>query len=98
MRVRFRHEELKRLYTDEKYSVGYPEVAIRGYRKYMQIIVNAVDTRDLQAIRSAHFERLKGDRSHQYSMRLNLQWRLVLEIEEDEAGKLIVIVEIQDYH
>ena len=46
----------------------------------------------------ANFEKLKGDRSHQHSIRLNLQWRLILEVEEDEAGKLIAIVGIEDYH
>jgi plasmid maintenance system killer protein len=31
-------------------------------------------------------------------MRLNDQWRLILEIEEDGQGKTLVIVGIEDYH
>ena len=50
------------------------------------------------ALKSLHFEKLKGGRAHQYSMRLNDQWRLVLEFETSEAGKIIWVVGIEDYH
>jgi plasmid maintenance system killer protein len=31
-------------------------------------------------------------------MRLNDQWRLILRMEEDKAGKQVVVVSIVDYH
>jgi proteic killer suppression protein len=44
----------------------------------MAIIRNARDERDLRALRSLNYEALKGNRSHQNSIRLNQQWRLIL--------------------
>ena len=47
---------------------------------------------------SLGFEKLKGARAHQRSIRLNDQWRLILEIEGKGDSKAIVIVSIEDYH
>ena len=64
----------------------------------MQVIRAALDERVFYAMKSLHYEKLKGDRVGQRSMRLNDQWRLILRIEEDDTGKLVVIVSIDDYH
>ena len=64
----------------------------------MQQIRAAADERDFYAIRSLHFEKLSGRRQDQYSMRLNDQYRLILEIAGRAADKVIVIVGIEDYH
>jgi proteic killer suppression protein len=45
-----------------------------------------------------HFEKLKGDRLGEYSMRLNEQYRLIATVEEDAQGAIIVIHDIVDYH
>lgn len=50
------------------------------------------------ALKALHYEKLKGNRSHQHSMRLTKQWRLILEIKQAEAGKIIIVVSIEDYH
>lgn len=44
------------------------------------------------------FEKLKGGRACQHSIRLNHRWRLILRIEADAEGRLLVVVEIVDYH
>jgi len=31
-------------------------------------------------------------------MRLNDQFRLILELKEDDAGKTVVVISIEDYH
>jgi len=49
-------------------------------------------------MKSLHFEKPKGARSHQRSMRLNKQWRLILELEQTKEGKTVVIIEIEDPH
>ena len=43
-------------------------------------------------------EKLQGSRQHQHSLRLNDQWRLVIEFEGNSPQKTIVIVNIEDYH
>ena len=64
----------------------------------MQAIRAAKNKTDFYALKSLHFEKLKGKRKHQYSIRLNNQFRLILEIEEDKQGNTIVVIDIEDYH
>ena len=49
---------------------------------------------DLQEIRGNRFEKLKGKRQGQYSIRINDQYRICFRWEEENA----VDVEIVDYH
>ena len=64
----------------------------------MQAIRAANDERDLAAVRGNRFEKLQGNRNHQYSIRLNDQYRLILEFEGSGQNKTVVVVGIEDYH
>jgi proteic killer suppression protein len=64
----------------------------------MSIIEAAVDLRDLYALKSLHFEKLKGTRSEDRSIRLNKQYRLILRINKDQQGNWLLILDIEDYH
>lgn len=59
---------------------------------------DAEDERDLYALKSLHFEKLKGARAHQRSLRLNDQFRLIVEIVPTGARNAVVVVSIEDYH
>lgn len=98
MLVSYRDNDLKRMYVDAEYDGGYPSAVVTAYAKRMQQIYAAPDERDFYAKKSLHFEKLKGNRSHQHSMRLNDQWRLVLELEGKGPKKTVVVVSIEDYH
>lgn len=98
MKLRFATGSLERLETDPKATEGYSAAIVKLYRMRINLIRQALDERDLYALRSLHFEKLKGARSHQRSIRLNDQWRLILEFEEEGASKTVVIVSIEDYH
>lgn len=98
MEVEFDDDNLDRLETDPQFTAGFSQEIVRAYRKRMQQIRAFRDERDFMALKSLHFEKLKGDRQGQHSVRLNLQWRLVLEIRGDHPCKVIGIVEIVDYH
>jgi proteic killer suppression protein len=98
MEVEFDDNDLDRLETDALFSAGLPQEVVRAYRKRMQQIRAFRDERDFMALKSLHFEKLKGDREGQRSIRLNLQWRLVLEIRGDHPCKIVGIIEIVDYH
>ena len=98
MDVEFADQELDRLETDLDFNAGFSSAVVRVYRKRIQMIRAAVDERAFYAMRSLHFEKLKGDRSHQHSMRLNKQWRLILELNKRGRNTVVVIVDIEDYH
>jgi toxin HigB-1 len=98
MELRFRDDDYERLEKDPTYSAGFDGAVVRAYRNRTHLIRQAVDERDIRAFKSWGFEKLKAARDHQYSIRLNDQWRLILEIEGDAPRKVIVIVDIEDYH
>ena len=104
MEVRFADNSLQELETDPKATGGFPPEVVKAFRKRMQVIRAAPDERDFYQLKSLHYEKLKGKRSHQHSMRLNDQYRLVLEYEEKSSKeeksptKVAVIVSIEDYH
>lgn len=98
MEVEFDDDDLDRLETDAQYTAGHSQEVVRAYRKRMQQIRAFRDERDFLAVRSLNFEKLKGNREGQHSIRLNLQWRLILEIRGNHPCKVIRIVEIVDYH
>jgi proteic killer suppression protein len=98
MEVEFEDDSLRLLELDAEYTGGHDVAIVKAFRKRMQVIRAASDERDFYAMRSLNFEKLKGDRAGTYSMRLNLQWRLLLRFEEHENGKTVVVLSIADYH
>jgi proteic killer suppression protein len=98
MEIEFRNSDLDRLETDISFDGGYGRDLVRAFRKRIQSIRAAIDERDLHAVRGNNFEKLKGNRSHQYSMRLNDQWRLILEIKTASPKNIVVVIDIDDYH
>lgn len=71
---------------------------VAAYRRRMGAIRSAVSPHDLSQLKGNRFEKLKGARSHQYSVRVNDQFRIILEFEDTDQGKVVVIVAIEDYH
>ncbi len=98
MEVRFADGRLDRLEIDPRYDGGFSQAIVKAFRKRMQLIRTAPDERVFYQLKSLQFEKMKGSRSHQYSMRLNDQWRLVIEFEETVPTKIVVVVGIEDYH
>ena len=98
MEVQFYDDDLDRLETDAQFTAGFSHEIVRAYSKRMQQIRAFRDERDFYALKSLHFERLKCKREGQHSVRLNAQWRLVLEIQGKSPCKIVGIIEIVDYH
>jgi proteic killer suppression protein len=98
MQVRHLNARLERLETDFSFDAGFGRPVVRGYRKVMAWIRSAEDERDLYNLKSLHYEKLKGDRSHERSLRLNEKFRLIVEIEQAGPQKRMVVAAIEDYH
>lgn len=99
MRIHFESDELKRLYEEPDYVAPQfgPDV-IKAFRKKVGFLYAAGSELDLRNYRALRFEKLVGDRAGQHSVRLNNQWRLILRIESDPEGRVLIIIEIVDYH
>jgi toxin HigB-1 len=98
MRVTYAHRDYERLAEDLGYTHGFGPDIVKSYRKRIGFLRACTDERDIYQMKSLHFEKLSGNRSHQRSIRLNQQFRLVFEIQADTDGKLIVVIEVVDYH
>ncbi len=68
----------------------------RQAEKRLDILDAATSVADLRALPSKGLEALKGDRKGQYSIRINMQWRICFEWPEGQSGPSNV--EIVDYH
>ncbi len=64
--------------------------------KRLEILDAASGLDELRALPSNRLEALRGDRGGQYSIRINLQWRICFEWPPGAAGPSNV--EIVDYH
>lgn len=80
--------------ADGRYGAGIGKV----FRRRVLQIQNAPDEREFYKFASWRFEKLSGDRSHQRSIRLNDQMRLIIEIAPGNPGNLVKLKGIEDYH
>ena len=98
MEVEHEDPALRELEADRSATGGFGDAVDRGFRKVMQVIRAATDERDLYRHKSLRFEKLKGKRKHQRSLRINKQWRLVVELRGEAPNKKVGVVAIEDYH
>lgn len=100
MRFRFRSSKLQHLYETEAEARRYPLEVVDGFFEAMSVIKAAADERDLYALKGFHFEKLQGQRGKagERSLRLNKQWRLIVKVEQDVQGKLILILDIEKHY
>jgi len=75
-------------------STKLPKDMQRTARRKLIYLEDAEDLQDLLAPPGNHLEKLKGNRSGQYSIRINDQWRICFEWIDNKARN----VEIVDYH
>lgn len=65
-------------------------------KKRLRILLDSVSRNGLMLLPSNRFEALGGDRSGQYSIRINDQWRICFEWPDGVSGPYNI--EIVDYH
>lgn len=84
----------------ERFADGEFVKAFQGFEdqaaKRLAIFNAALSLDTLRALPSNRFEAMRGYRAGQFSIRINLQWRICFEWPEDQPGPSNV--EIVDYH
>lgn len=60
----------------------------------LQALASARRLDDLRALRSNRLEALSGDRQGQFSIRINLQWRICFQWQDGDAWDVAIV----DYH
>ncbi len=73
----------------------FDPIRMKVYEK-LELIESATRLIDLRNPPSNHFEKLSGDRSGQFSIRINRQWRICFEWSDEHMAAFNI--EIVDYH
>jgi proteic killer suppression protein len=88
----FKNKETRQLYQGERVKKWHG--LIKQAERRLEVLDHATCLEDLMYLPSNRFEALGGDRKGQYSIRINMQWRICFEWIGNEPYH----VEIVDYH
>jgi proteic killer suppression protein len=61
---------LEQAEKDPRFDAGLGPILVKSYRDKMDFLRSCNDERDIRAMKSLHFEKLKGPRRHQHSIQL----------------------------
>lgn len=89
----FADKETEKIFGRE-FSRKLPNDIQRIARRKLEVLDAAESLNDLRVPPSNRLEKLKGERVHQHSIRINDQWRICFEWRGTDAFE----VEIIDYH
>jgi toxin HigB-1 len=99
MDVEFRDKKLALIETDRAAAdTGFSIALIESARDKLNYIRQAADERSLRNWKSLHYEKLEGDRKGQRSIKLNKQFRLIFEIDNESRPPKVTALSIEDYH
>lgn len=98
MDVEFADKTLASLETDDPSPTRLPVHVIKAARRKLVALRAATDDRALRNWKSLHYEKLKGDREGQRSIRVNDKYRIIFTLDNDATPKKASILAIEDYH
>lgn len=93
MIISFGSKQTEKVWNGERVSKWPLEIQKTGRRK-LRMLHNSQNIADLKVPPSNRLEKLTGQRSDFYSIRINHQWRIIFQWENGQASE----VEIIDYH
>lgn len=93
MIVSFRCRQTERVWRYE-HTPAFPPEIVRRARVKLQVLHDADNLNDVRRTPGSRLEALRGDRSGQWSIRVNDQWRICFEWIDGNAHN----VEMVDYH
>ena len=89
----FKDKETQRIFERQRSRKLPSEIQQVALRK-LRMLNQSTTLQELRIPPANRLERLNGDREGQYSIRINNQWRICFEWQNDDAFN----VEIVDYH
>jgi proteic killer suppression protein len=98
MDIVFADPLLELIETEEAGQTRLPVPVIKSARRKLTVLRAAVDDRSLRNWKSLHYEKLKGGRAGERSIRLNDQYRMVFILDETTSPQTVTILGIEDYH
>lgn len=104
MNIEFKSKGLAELYqyqkSNDKKCSKLPSQVVKQFIKVVNYIRNARDIEELKRINSLHYEKKKGKLKGKEYVRINSQYRLLLESVVSEEGIIcsILLIEISNHY
>ena len=98
MYIEFQDSELDRLAFDGTYFGKWTPSLVRAYRKRVNQIKQAPNQQVLYAFKGLRLEKLKGKMQGKHSMKINDQFRLIVQFAKKNGKDTVIIIKIEDYH
>lgn len=98
MVIEFADPSLALIETDEAGATRLPVAVIKSARRKLTALRAATDDRTLRNWKSLHYEKLKGDREGERSIRINKQYRMVFTLDSETNPQTITVLAVEDYH
>lgn len=98
MEIEYADPTLALIETDNAGATRLPVAVIRAARRKLTALRAATDDRTLRNWKSLHYEKLKGDREGQRSIRVNAKYRIIFELDNEAEPQKATILAIEDYH
>ena len=98
MRIVFADEELALIETDRAGETRLGVAVIKSARRKLTVLRAAIDDHSIRNWKSLHYEKLRGNREGQQSIRLNDQYRMIFGLDEETEPQTVTILLIEDYH
>lgn len=98
MDVLFADPVLALIETEQAGQTKLPVPVIMSARRKLTVLRAAIDDRSLRNWKSLHYEKLKGGREGQRSIRINDKYRMIFILNESVTPQTITIIGIEDYH
>lgn len=98
MEIEFADADLALIETDDAAKTKLPIAVIKSARRKLTLLRAAPDDRSLRNWKSLHYEKLKGDREGQRSIRVNNSYRIVFLLDSEIEPQIATILSVEDYH
>lgn len=98
MEVDYKDKKLGLLETDQAHETKLPVSVINSYRRKVIQLKAAPDERTLRNLKGLHYEKLKGNREGQRSIRLNDAWRAIFTVDQTLNPPRIEILELTNHY
>jgi plasmid maintenance system killer protein len=99
MTIRFATQQLEDWFVGD-YQGKQPvnEAVLKAYQKTIRKLDAADSLAILRQNKSLNFHPLKRDLEGKYAVRVNMQYRVILSIDEEGEIQILLIEQLTDYH
>jgi proteic killer suppression protein len=98
MEIEFADPALAKIETEQAGETRLPVAVIKSVRRKLNVLRAAPDDRTMRNWKSLHYEKLKGDREGERSIRINKQYRMVFRLDSETDPQTITVLAVEDYH